>query len=69
MAFHTKRFYKNKVMQLEYRVKDLEERLCPCESHEWKQVGYRFVHIAMGELETIRCYKCEVCGKEKEDIF
>jgi hypothetical protein len=69
MAFHTKRFYKNKVIQLEYRVKELEERLCPCESHTLKRVGTRWAHIAMGELEPIYQYKCKVCGKEMEDII
>lgn len=69
MAFHTKRFYKNKVIQLEYRVKELEERLCPYESHTLKRVGTRFVHIGMGEIEPIYRYKCKVCGKEMEDII
>lgn len=68
MAFQTKSFLRNEIMRLEYRVEDLEERLCPCESHDWKQVGYHFRYIAMGEFETIRHYKCRVCGKRKEDI-
>ena len=29
---------KEKIMQLNYRVAELEERLCPCEEHDWKQI-------------------------------
>ena len=66
MAFQTKRILRNKIMRLEYRIEELEERLCPCESHDWKQVGSHLQYIAMGEVETIRHYKCRVCGKRKE---
>lgn len=66
MAFQTKRLLRNRIMRLEYRIEELEERLCPCESHDWKQVGYHFQPIAMGEFETIHHYKCRVCGKRKE---
>lgn len=69
MPFQTKRFLRNKIMQLEYRIKDLEERLCPCESHTFKKVGTRWVHLAMSEIEPVYRYKCMVCGKEKEDII
>ena len=69
MPFKTRRFLKEEILRLEYRVKDLEERLCPCESHKLKWVGTRFVCVGMGEHEPIRQYKCEVCGKEMEDIF
>lgn len=29
---------KAEIMRLTYRVADLEERLCPCEEHDWKQI-------------------------------
>lgn len=32
----TKRELKAEVVRLTYRVRELEERLCPCESHDWK---------------------------------
>lgn len=69
MAFKTRRFLKEEVLRLEYRVKDLEERLCQTEQHDWLCVGYRRVHIACGETESISRYKCRRCGKEKEDIY
>ena len=69
MAFKTRRFLKEEVLRLEYRVKDLEERLCPTEQHDWLCVGYRRVHIGCGETESISRYKCRRCGKEKEDMY
>jgi hypothetical protein len=67
MAFRTRRFLKEEVLRLEYRVKDLEERLCPTEQHDWLTVGYRHVHVGCGETQSITRYKCRKCGKEKED--
>lgn len=66
MSLQTKRFLKNEVNRLSYRVAELEERLCPCESHDWKRVGVRYAHIAMGEVQTVYRLKCKVCGKERE---
>ena len=43
---------------------ELEERLCPCESHDWKQVGYSFEGgTGRGDEITIYDYKCKRCGK------
>lgn len=60
---------KDDVVRLTYRVKELEERLCPCESHDWVQVGYRYVMNCPGDLDTIYKYKCRKCGKEKESLI
>jgi hypothetical protein len=68
MAFQSKRFLRNKIMNLQYRIKDLEERLCPCEIHDWKWIDSRFIDVGLGNIEPIRRYKCQTCGKEKEDI-
>ena len=67
MAFQTKRFLKNKIIQLEYRVKDLEERMCPCESHDWKRVGSHYVFPVPEDVEIVYHYKCRKCGKYKEE--
>ena len=67
MAFQTKRFLRNKIMHLEYRIKDLEERLCPCSSHKFKHISSRVVPDGFYDLQVIRRYKCTVCGKEMED--
>lgn len=48
------------IMRLTYRVKDLEERLCPCESHDWVKVGYKM----LGSDPVYR-YKCKKCGREE----
>ena len=64
----TKRELKAEVVRLTYRVRELEERLCPCESHDWKTVDYSFeVCSSMGDTETIYHYKCRRCGKTRKD--
>ena len=67
MAFKTRRYLKEQIMHLEYRVKELEEKLCPCCSHEYKWIGSRFVHNGF-DVDAVRRYKCKVCGKVTEDI-
>ena len=65
--FMTKRKMKEKIMQLNYRVADLEERLCPCEDHEWRQVDSYLLISADGiDYDTMVKYKCRRCGKLKE---
>ena len=52
-----------------WMTKRKEERLCPCESHDWKQVGYYFTSSAGGiDLDTVHKYKCRRCGKTKESM-
>jgi hypothetical protein len=51
---------------LERRVADLEERICPCESHDWKEIRSR--SFANGiDIDFEYKYKCRKCGKEKWD--
>lgn len=52
------------IVKLENRVKELEDRLCPCESHDWKQIDYTFEVISgLGDTATKYTYKCKTCGK------
>ena len=65
----TKRKLKEKIVELNYRIADLEERLCPCEEHDWKQIGHyvtSFTYCA--DFDTVYRYKCRRCGKTKEDL-
>lgn len=56
---------KAEIVRLTYRVEELEERLCPCEQHEWKRIGYDFkIGCGAGDIETIYTYKCKRCGKQ-----
>lgn len=57
---------KAEIVRLTYRVAELEERLCPCEGHDWKKVGRRFSMITYGNMETCYRLKCSRCGKETE---
>ena len=55
---------KEEIIRLTYRVAELEERLCPCEQHDYVETSHKFV---MGtspmDIETLRTYKCRRCGK------
>ena len=63
----TKRRLREEIVKLEYRVAELEERLCPCEDHDWKCISSRVTPICGGwDLDTIHTYKCKRCGKTRE---
>ena len=60
----TKRKLKDMNMQLTNRVAELEERLCPCENHQWVRVNCSFVGgTGRGDETTLYNYKCKRCGK------
>lgn len=58
-----KRKLKAQVVRLTYRVKELEERLCPCGQHDWVIVG-REPSFVCGSVEILHKIKCRRCGKE-----
>ena len=65
----TKRKLREEIMRLNYRIADLEERLCPCEDHDWVKTDYRLSGgSGMGDELTIYSYKCRRCGKTKESL-
>jgi transposase-like protein len=51
-----------RIEALEYRVRELEERLCPCESHDWRKIGTRSFSNGV-DLDFEYKYKCAKCGK------
>lgn len=55
--------------KLKYRIKELEERLCPCEEHDWKLIStnYQF-GCRVEDIGTIYYYKCKRCGKELKKL-
>lgn len=62
----SKKKLKYEILLLSCRVAELEERLCPCESHDWKVIdidtlGDDSVPYYMSRTYT---YKCKRCGKE-----
>ena len=66
--FKSKRKLRDEIMRLQYRVSELEDRLCPCESHKWKVVGFYLTGgTGRGDEITIEKLKCERCGKKIED--
>ena len=53
-----------KIVKLNCRVQELEERLCPCSQHDW-EIICRGYNVAYGvcDVEIIYRYKCKRCGK------
>lgn len=63
----TKRKLKEEIVKLNYRIAELEERLCPCDDHDWKLIGSYVTSFTNGlDLDTVYRYKCRRCGKTKE---
>ena len=65
----TKRKLKEEITRLNYRVAELEERLCPCETHDWKLLNCCFTSYDGVDFDTIYKYQCKRCGKLKESMF
>lgn len=52
------------IVRLTYRVSELEERLCPCEQHQWIMTGTKH-----NINNTIYIYKCRRCGKTRKTLI
>ena len=61
--FKTKRL-ENKINKLEYRIKELEECLCPCSQHDWIVIDQDYdVGTEPGDVTTWYTYQCKRCKK------
>lgn len=54
---------KDEITRLNYRIADLEERLCPCEQHDWVRTGEILVWNHPTDPDSEYEYKCRRCGK------
>ena len=63
----TKRQLREQILHLKHRVEDLEERLCPCESHQWQLTGTSY-SSSYYSVDTIYHYKCSRCGKKTSSM-
>lgn len=60
---------RDKVLGYQYRIRELEEILCPAESHSWKQAGFYFASsTGMGDETTMYRYVCRKCKKRMETM-
>jgi len=60
---------KEENLKLKYRIKELEERLCPCESHDWKLINTEYkLGCCLPDFDVIYHYKCKRCGKTKREV-
>ena len=53
------------IVRLRYRVQELEERLCPCEQHQWIVIDKKIDFGSFGDITNYYIYKCRRCGKTK----
>ena len=57
------------IARLTYRVKELEERLCPCEQHQWLVTDMESVYepdpYDINDETTYYTFKCRRCGKTR----
>ena len=54
------------IVRLTYRVKELEERLCPCEQHQFLAINTEYdVGTSAGDITTYYTYTCKRCGKTR----
>lgn len=64
-GFVSKRFLREVVTRLQYRVKELEERLCPAEDHDWKMTDSHYDMVAPMDVQRVCNFLCKRCGKRK----
>ena len=64
-----KRKLKAEIIRLTYRVAELEERLCPCEQHDWKRAGVNYIYDGVSGCDAMYSYKCAKCGKKMYSIW
>lgn len=63
--FRNKRKMEQEIFQLKHRVAELEDRICPCEQHDWKLISTEYVLVDESWADAICNYKCRRCGKTK----
>ena len=58
-----------KIKHLEARVSQLEELLCPFNSHDWIEVDWHLESFDNGHTtDVVRHYKCSRCHKYIETV-
>lgn len=63
-----KRRLKEEIVRMTYRVSELEERLCPCEQHDWKKTGVDYIYDGHTSCDSVYLYKCARCGKKMRSV-
>lgn len=59
-----KKDLKAEIVRLTYRVQELEERLCPCEQHDFVIIKKDFTMISGApDCDILYTLKCRKCGK------
>lgn len=59
----TKRKLRDKIIHLQYRIQELEERICPCGQHDYIKIETEWEDMPAGS-DMISVYQCKRCGKK-----
>ena len=59
------RAVREKMLRQEFRIKELEQLLCPGEVHDWKLVESFLEYDGTGMSNDIKKYVCQKCLKVK----
>lgn len=58
--------YEVEKLKYEQRIEYLENLICPCESHDYHEVDFRYQGgIGNGGERKVYYYRCSKCGKIK----
>lgn len=57
---------KENYLNLQHRVEELENILCPCDSHDWVEIdSYDGYKVWTGSARSGKRYQCKKCLKKK----
>lgn len=57
---------KENYLNLQHRVEELENILCPCGTHDWVEIdAYNGYEVWTGKARSGRRYQCKKCLKKK----
>lgn len=68
MAFKTKKKYQIENIQLQNRIEELEQLLCPAEQHDFVKISTRYTYNGHYTVTHNR-YKCKRCLKVKVETI
>ena len=60
---------KAEIVDITFRVRELEEKLCPGENHDWTDRGREYFIDEYGDVDVERRFVCSRCGKVQRTRF
>lgn len=63
-----KKDLRRKLAEKANRIRELEERICPTQSHEWVKTGAVFAPCSVGDDSMRYTWQCRKCGKQMSTV-